>query len=346
MPTKVTPNTFLSFRFWAFTIALADVSTGLWLMVAVATAWGGTRWWLVFILNAVAVHSIWAVPMWGLVAWRARRRWLAVGLLLQSGIWVYAFGGLFMPPSVVPPSHAPTLTIMTYNMLAFSADTEAVIAVLRESHADVIAIQELNPAVAEVIQRKLSEPYPYQILRPQASVAGMGMLSRYPMLEVTDKWSLDFWVGRPIVVDIEWENATVHVVNVHASPGVTQLVEREAQALMLAQQAQVWQRPALIVGDFNATDTTEIYAQFTGNGWGDAWRAAGWGAGGTWPGADKQTTPGSARPQLFGVSLPQWLMRIDYIFYSSHWRVVRADLGAWDGVSDHRPVVAELLLNP
>jgi endonuclease/exonuclease/phosphatase (EEP) superfamily protein YafD len=39
-------------------------------------------------------------------------------------------------------------------------------------------------------------------------------------------------------------------------------------------------------------------------------------------------------------------VRIDYVFYSSHWRAAAARLGPWDGGSDHRPVVAELALLP
>jgi endonuclease/exonuclease/phosphatase (EEP) superfamily protein YafD len=37
-------------------------------------------------------------------------------------------------------------------------------------------------------------------------------------------------------------------------------------------------------------------------------------------------------------------MRIDYIFHSSHWSTVDAHTAPFDGVSDHRGVVAELKL--
>jgi endonuclease/exonuclease/phosphatase (EEP) superfamily protein YafD len=62
----------------------------------------------------------------------------------------------------------------------------------------------------------------------------------------------------------------------------------------------------------------------------DAWREAGWGFGHSW--------------QLFAGHLPFpfWFARIDYIFYSAHWRAESVELGRWDGTSDHQPVVARL----
>jgi endonuclease/exonuclease/phosphatase (EEP) superfamily protein YafD len=42
--------------------------------------------------------------------------------------------------------------------------------------------------------------------------------------------------------------------------------------------------------------------------------------------------------------LPMWLVRIDYIFYSPHWQALHAELGPWDTISDHRPVIAQFTL--
>jgi hypothetical protein len=39
-----------------------------------------------------------------------------------------------------------------------------------------------------------------------------------------------------------------------------------------------------------------------------------------------------------------WVLRIDYIFHSRHWQARSARIGPWDGVSDHRPVIATLVL--
>jgi len=64
----------------------------------------------------------------------------------------------------------------------------------------------------------------------------------------------------------------------------------------------------------------------------------------SFPGASRATTPGSSRPQVLGVDLPQWLIRIDYVFCSYDWQPIDARIGPWDGYSDHRPVIAEVAL--
>jgi endonuclease/exonuclease/phosphatase (EEP) superfamily protein YafD len=45
-----------------------------------------------------------------------------------------------------------------------------------------------------------------------------------------------------------------------------------------------------------------------------------------------------------GHPIPMWVARIDYIFYSNNLEAIEARLGVWDGVSDHRPVIAVLEL--
>ena len=46
------------------------------------------------------------------------------------------------------------------------------------------------------------------------------------------------------------------------------------------------------------------------------------------------------------MDVPRWLIRIDYVFHSRHWRAVSARNGRIDGKSDHRPVIATLVLKP
>jgi endonuclease/exonuclease/phosphatase family metal-dependent hydrolase len=68
---------------------------------------------------------------------------------------------------------------------------------------------------------------------------------------------------------------------------------------------------------------------------------AGWGVGHTFPGV---LSSKSKRLNIAGVDVPTWLIRIDYVFHSSHFHAVEAHIGPWDGYSDHRPVIAKLVL--
>ncbi len=67
----------------------------------------------------------------------------------------------------------------------------------------------------------------------------------------------------------------------------------------------------------------------------DVWQNHGDGAGFTWPGGERR---------LMGIPIPAWLVRIDYIFISNDLTCTGASVGPWDGVSDHRPVVATIVV--
>jgi endonuclease/exonuclease/phosphatase (EEP) superfamily protein YafD len=99
----------------------------------------------------------------------------------------------------------------------------------------------------------------------------------------------------------------------------------------------------IIAGDFNASDLNDSHGILTEHLY-DAWREAGSGLGNTFPGVSRQDTPHSSRPDPFGIDVPKWLIRIDYIFCTYDWQPIDARIGPWDGHSDHRPVIAELAL--
>jgi endonuclease/exonuclease/phosphatase (EEP) superfamily protein YafD len=302
----------------------------------------GDRNFLVFMLDSFAIYLFLPVLLVPLLATLTRQRasWVAGGLTLA--VAGYLWGGLFLPRAASAPQDAPTLTVMTYNALGYTPAAGAVVAAIRASEADVVALQELNPAVAAAIERELADRYPYQVLDPHPTVFGMGTISRYP-LQPSGSTLPGAWLGTPHVLALDFDGTPVTVVNFHAHSGIHTVAERERQAHTLADFAASHPHPLVVVGDLNATDVSVPYRIIT-TPLQDAWRTAGWGLGHTFPGADRATSPGSSRPDFAGVSVPMWLVRIDYVFYSPRWQARAARIGPWDGVSDHRPVVAELAL--
>ncbi len=91
-------------------------------------------------------------------------------------------------------------------------------------------------------------------------------------------------------------------------------------------------------GDANATSLNVPYRILVSR-LVNSWKEAGFGLGHTFPGSN---VPGSSRPNIWGVPVPMWLARIDYVFHSSDWQVVSARLARFDGASDHRGVIAVL----
>ena len=302
----------------------------------------GDRWAWLFTINALALYIFAPLVLLLPAAWFLRRREIWLGLGLAILLWAYLWDVLFLPRLPYEGPAGERFVVMTYN-LAGSHDPQAAVRTIRASGADVIGLNELNRATAAVIAQQLSAEYPHQVLDGRAGANGSGVLSRHPLRETGVAIPDEDWVSPPHILEIVVEGQTVTFVRFHAKAFPRHHAARERQARKLAAYARGQDGPLVMVGDLNASPTNSAYSALAG-ALEDSWREAGRGFGHTFPGADKVTQPGSARPEIFGVPVPQWLVRIDYIFHSRSIRTVRVQAGPWDGLSDHRAVLAELEL--
>lgn len=304
----------------------------------------GDRWGWLFLLNTFAFYLFLPLPLVLIAAWGSRRRELWVGLLVGIGLWLYGYGGLFWPKSPAAlADHHTVLRVMSYNTLGFNDDVAAAVTVIRTSEADVVAVQELSPALAAVLKTELAEIYPYQVLDPQVGVTGMGVISRYPLRPIPTSFP-GAWVGRPQAVTLDLAGQPVTLLNFHAVPpqmyahdlpslftGMAERArEREQQVEAILAFAAAHTEPLLVAGDLNAGQWSTAYKMLTAV-LHDGWREAGWGLGHTF----SATRPAYARHTV----------RIDYLFHSDHWQAVGAEVGRSSGGSDHYPVVVDLLLH-
>lgn len=330
---------------WVYLALLA-----CWLLAYLTT---GDRFGYLGFINLLAVYLFLPLPVVLLTAIAGRRRglWIGFGLGLLVFIWLWGFQ--FSPARWKPVGQAqaqgPSLTVMTYNVLAWHEQTEPILDTIRTEGADVVFIQELNHRLARALGRELADSYPYQILQPVDNPSGIGVISKYPLFPV-DQQLPHRWIGGPQLLTMDWNGHTVWLVNFHMLPTTRlassqaiahQFRQREEQARLLAGYARQ-HGPMILGGDANSGPLGEAYHIFTGE-LNDAWHQAGFGLGHTFPGSD---IPGSSRPRIGDWAVPQWLSRIDYIFYSTHWEIISARLARVDGVSDHRGVVATLQLKP
>jgi len=145
----------------------------------------GDRYWWTFLLNACALYLFVPLPVVVLAALLARSRSGGVLAAAALAVWVDRYAGLFLPRDHPCDRDEQGLTVMTMNILFHNRHLERVIAAIRAADADVVGIQELNPAVADAIQRELARDYPYRVLAPRGdSSAGMGTISKYPLRPV------------------------------------------------------------------------------------------------------------------------------------------------------------------
>jgi vancomycin resistance protein VanJ len=342
---------------WKLLLAAFDVYAALLVLYLPLRALFGDHLGLVALLSTflhwalLPAFALLPVTLWV-------RRWPTAAMLgVNVAVFLWLFGGLFLPPSPAPADSCD-LTVMTYNLGDSLAVPEVMVSVLRSSEADIIALQELADEQAAAIERGLRDLYPYQVLYGHG-VSGKGLLSRYPILEEElfylqsqrlpylriilqvplrpcPSTSLRTSSGQALAMDGAGpgsQTTPVTVIVAHPPPpslrrdGYHIHPQAAAEIVSIAQMTTA-SGPGILVGDFNLTDQNDNYALLSDAGLNDVFRAAGWGFGATWPARSR-------------IGLLRLFVRIDYIWHSAHFRAIHAWVGP-DAGSDHLPVLARL----
>jgi endonuclease/exonuclease/phosphatase (EEP) superfamily protein YafD len=242
-----------------------------------------------------------------------------------------------------PDSNGPKLRVATFNLLWLNDDLDALVVAIRALDADVVALQEVTPASAAAIETALDSAYPHRLLFSRPKAAGMGLISRIPLTASPDTIPDRDWIGDPVIATLSFAGRDVSILSCHAARVVAPARARERQARALVEYARNLNTPCIVMGDFNSTPLNGAY-RILARGLIDAWHAAGRGLGHTFPGPAWNTASGDGLPKSLRRIVPRWLIRIDYIFVSRHWRPICARIGPLDGSSDHRPLEADLRL--
>jgi vancomycin resistance protein VanJ len=271
-----------------------------------------------------------------------------IALLVVLLLFAALYGPFFLPRSRPAVASANgTLTVMTFNLQFDHPHPEQIVAAIENENAEVVAVQELVPANAELLRQRLSARYPYLILEPE--VSDSGLLSRYPILH--SEW---FRMGTSsrmalhAILDVDGH--PVHVLAIHPPPpqlfwhksrwlpvvfdGFTNK-EPESQVIDVTRRVAALAGTVLVMGDLTTTDQGRAYTRMAAL-LKDAYREAGQGFGFTFPNDE----------HVGGLPIPGPLVRIDYVFHSADLYTTRAHVGC-EGGSNHCYLVADLaLLSP
>ena len=276
-----------------------------------------------------------------------RQRWMYLVAALPLVVFLMLFGARFVPRLGLAVAGATTLRVVTFNQLFVNANTDSMLAAIRATDADLVALQELAPPVAEAIQRNLKTVYPHQILAPANSVGGVGLLSRYP-LEPTD--GVEGAGGQWAILQAGGQKITVINVHVHFS-GISRVrsqrfgslsyfrmydtTGRLRQANTLLEASRRINGGLIMMGDFNTGDREPGHAVLASE-LHDAFGETGWGFGFTFPN-HKRMGP---------ITIPIPLVRIDYIWSRGSVVPVASYANCANGGSDHCMVIADLRIDP
>jgi endonuclease/exonuclease/phosphatase (EEP) superfamily protein YafD len=224
----------------------------------------------------------------------------------------------------------PRLRLLTANLFAKGGAADGIGRLVASVEPDVVAVQELVPAAAEVLARLL----PHGTLSPKLGYRGMGIALRRPgvvtplRLGPREGWVAEVPVegARPVQV------VNVHIIAPHLVPPWWMVAGRRAQLRdLLAYVDATPSGPLAVVGDFNSTPLWPFYRRLAARLDDAAVLAARSNGGGprrTWG-----PWPGSRR-----------LLRIDHAFVRGL-RPIAARVVDFGG-SDHSALVVDLDVPP
>lgn len=308
---------------------------GLWLVETFVAE----RHWLTTLITYSPQHWI-GVPSVVLIVWAlVRRAWLPAALTLAA-LCIFVLGPLGFEMRGARSHHNGTpVRVMTWNIHHGSGGVDGIMAVVREIHPDIVCFQESNrghwrnPALPEL--RKAFKGWHYAGYREWAT------FSRYPIVIGRKRRLWPHWarVTLETVVDIDGRQLTVYSMHLSTSVegrslrssglrGLPSYLEHTTQTRMnqvldLEKVTRTATSPSIVVGDFNTPPRGLCYRRMTRH-YRDAFASQGSGLGYTYP-----------------VRWPA--MRIDYILAEDAVGVVRCFVPETNA-SDHRPVVADLVL--
>ncbi|MFD5829575.1 endonuclease/exonuclease/phosphatase family protein [Lentzea sp. NPDC060358] len=256
-----------------------------------------------------------------------RKRWVVgltmtlVGVVMVANVVPRAF------PDARPNGVGQQVRLMTSNLLTGIADAEAVMREVKARGVDILAMQELTPAMVRDLERAgLDQVLPNRVFLDEPGGSGSGIASRYPLQQrtLTPPGTLQ---QAAALVDLPGKD--IEVVSVHPLPPV------------VSEGPEAWQRELaglpspdstgairVLAGDFNATLDHVGLTRLLNKGYVDAADQVGKGLIHTWPSAG-------------GIWPPP--VTIDHVLVDSKILVDTLDVFNVPG-SDHRAIVTQFVV--
>jgi endonuclease/exonuclease/phosphatase (EEP) superfamily protein YafD len=254
-------------------------------------------------------------------SWKFLSVALFCGLLNLVYIWPYYRGR-----SKQNHSAGVRFRLLVANVLKNNKNYASIFRLIKQVDPDVVVLQETGEAWRDQI-KLLNDDYPFSEIALRPKGAGTVILSKHKF-EKVDVLTLDASIHVAILAEVRFDHHQVTILALHPTTPISpfkfknrNLQFREAAALLKSVDG-----PGVLVGDLNTTMWSPYFSELL--------RSAnlrdarlGFGLKTTWP-----------------MPLPSFLrMPIDHCLVSRELHVANLEIGRHIG-SDHRPVIADLLL--
>lgn len=212
-----------------------------------------------------------------------------------------------------------SLTVVTFNVHLDNDRVREVLDWLHQTSADVVVLQEVNPAFAKALT---NDPrFEHRVLAPREDPFGMALLSRLPLEGVKVRTAKASALPA-IEAQVVHQGVRVPLVALHPMPPIAPQYVAQRDASLHEEAKALEGSAGMLVGDFNATVWSSAFVQLRALGWVSASPSMG-----TWPAP-------APSPTRIG---------LDHVLVNKTWSIRSSELGPVLG-SDHLPVVVKLEL--
>jgi len=248
--------------------------------LATLLAYGGRWSWFCELLVNFRTHFAILLSL-ALVFALVIRHWLTACVALAGlALNVWPLYGAFFGTSAPPPPDGRPLRLAAFNVQVTNDDMPGIAKYLESQAVDIVVLEELSPAYAEQLAALLPR-LPHHYLAQNDGVAGVAILSRWPLLEAQParRGRLTFAAR----VDVDLGDRKLRLYGAHLRwpvvPGMARI--RNAQLKALGRELAKCPHACVAVGDFNTTPWSSHFRDMlSDSGVRDC--AAGRGVLGTW----------------------------------------------------------------
>jgi endonuclease/exonuclease/phosphatase family metal-dependent hydrolase len=232
-----------------------------------------------------------------------------------------------------PTPGTPHFRVATFNVHYKKATDAATLQAITSTTADVVALQEVEPALEEALRSRALEQYPHRVYKPDVGPRGLAVLSRFPLVDAgLLPAPHDYHPAHRVIV--ETPMGPVQMINVHlrsrfagrADP-ITDFVRADAEHTLELESflSACQDLPTIVLGDFNSSPHGQAVKWLERLGFRNALPLF---------------RPG--QPTWRGRSVAgQLALTIDHVLFDAAFEPLDAFV-ADHGASDHLPVVAAL----
>lgn len=220
---------------------------------------GASYWWPLELVAHFRMQYVALAVLLAIIAFALRRR--APSLILSTAAAVNAWPLLPYLPSSTEADAELELSVLNINVNSDNARHSEIIDTIAAAGPDLVTILELTDDLDQALLTALDE-FPYRYTVPEFGNFGIGVLSRYPLVDPKSFALLDT-VGIDSTVELPGRRLRLLAVHLVPPVGAALAAERNRQLNALAAIAAEIDEPLLVCGDFNLTPYSPFFSDFT-----------------------------------------------------------------------------------